>query len=56
MMGEAGYFFCLVETAPFRMPIFKQKVLPMAMRERKLKPTAIKVLEGNPGKRLLKLS
>lgn len=37
---------------PFFMPSGKEGI-PVATRERKLTPTAIKKLEGNPGKRKL---
>ena len=47
-IGEACSFACL-----FFMQIFEEGVMRMAQRGRKPKPTAIKELEGNPGKRPL---
>ena len=35
------------------MPFFYREVRTVAQRGRKPKPTAVKVLEGNPGKRSL---
>ena len=38
---------------PKQMSQDRKKVIPLAQRGRKPKPTAIKELEGNPGKRQL---
>lgn len=38
---------------PFLYPFFEKEVTSMATRGRKPKPTAMKILEGNPGERPL---